>query len=198
MLVPFCPRRLRLTSPGLTSGSLTDASADTKAAMLADTLQPKERSMNVDEPQAPSTLPPRGAAIIGGADQHPTGGCGPFVMASDTLEGNKVVDPSGQEIGTIDHIMLDVIGGRIAYAVLAMGGFLGIGEKLHALPWSALTLDTRRKCFVLGVEKERIKASPGFDKEHWPTMANSEWATSIHEYYGISPYWESDRYDPWA
>ncbi|MBV8271584.1 MAG: PRC-barrel domain-containing protein [Cupriavidus sp.] len=139
----------------------------------------------------------RRVAIIGDVKQK-SRGCGPFVMAADTLEGNKVIDPSGEEIGTIDHIMLDIVGGRIAYAVLAMGGFLGIGEKLHALPWSALTLDTRRKCFVLGIEKERIKASPGFDKEQWPTMANSEWATSIHEYYGISPYWEKDRYDPWA
>src|SRR5262245_35383246 len=101
--------------------------------------------MNPNEPQMPPGTPPRGAAIIGGADQNPSG-CGPCVMASDTREGNRVVDPSGQELGTIDHIMLDVIGGRIAYAVLAMGGFLGIGEKLHALPWSALTLDTRRKC----------------------------------------------------
>lgn len=151
------------------------------------------------DPQVPppSGTPARGASIIGDVDQNGVG-CGPFVMASDTLEGNKVVDPSGEEIGTIDHIMLDVLGGRIAYAVLAMGGFLGIGERLHALPWSALTLDTRRKCFVLGVEKDRIKAAPGFDKEHWPTMANSQWATTIHEYYGISPYWEKDRYDPWA
>ncbi|MEN7528223.1 MULTISPECIES: PRC-barrel domain-containing protein [unclassified Cupriavidus] len=148
-------------------------------------------------PQSPSAAQARGASIIGDAEQKNGIGCGPFVMAADTLEGNKVVDPSGEEIGTIDHIMLDVLGGRIAYAVLAMGGFLGIGEKLHALPWSALTLDTRRKCFVLGVEKERIKAAPGFDKEHWPTMANSQWATTIHEYYGISPYWEKDRYDPW-
>ena len=151
------------------------------------------------EPQVPPPPggPVRGAAIIGDVDQ--TGaGCGPFVMASDTLEGNKVVDPSGEEIGTIDHIMLDVLGGRIAYAVLAMGGFLGIGERRHAVPWSALALDTGGKCCVLGVEKERIKAAPGFDKEHWPTMANSQWATSIHEYYGISPYWEKDRYDPWA
>lgn len=151
----------------------------------------------IDPQVPPSGTPARGASIIGDVDQN-MAGCGPFVMASDTLEGNKVVDPSGEEIGTIDHIMLDVLGGRIAYAVMAMGGFLGIGEKLHALPWSALTLDTRRKCFVLGVEKERIKEAPGFDKEHWPTMANSQWATSIHEYYGISPYWEKDRYDPWA
>ena len=152
--------------------------------------------MNPVQPEATGERP-RGASIVGGIDRD-SSGPGPFVMAADTLEGNKVVDPAGDDIGTIDHIMIDVLGGRVAYAVLAMGGFLGIGEKLFALPWSALTLDTRRKCFVLGVERDRLKAAPGFDKDHWPTMADSQWATSIHQYYGISPYWEADRYDPWG
>ncbi|CAN7707556.1 PRC-barrel domain-containing protein [Cupriavidus necator] len=152
--------------------------------------------MNRVQPEPPEERPPHGASIVGGIDRD-SPGPGPFVMAADTLEGNKVVDPAGDDIGTIDHIMIDVLGGRVAYAVLAMGGFLGIGEKLFALPWSALTLDTRRKCFVLGVERDRLKAAPGFDKDHWPSMADSQWATSIHQYYGISPYWEADRYDPW-
>lgn len=59
-----------------------------------------------------------------------------------------------------------------------MSGFLGIGEKLFALPWSALTLDPRRKCFVLGVEKDRLKTARGFDKDHWPSLAESQWATT--------------------
>lgn len=151
--------------------------------------------MNPNDPQPRGTAP-EGAAIVGEVDPNPHGP-GPFVMAADTLEGNRVVDPAGDDLGTIDHIMVDVMGGRIAYAVLAMGGFLGIGEKLFALPWSALTLDTRRKCFVVGIDKERLKAAPGFDKDHWPTMGDSQWATSIHSYYGIAPYWEADRYDPW-
>ncbi|AQV98903.1 photosystem reaction center subunit H [Cupriavidus necator] len=152
--------------------------------------------MNPVQPESPGGQP-HGASIVGGIDRD-SPGPGPFVMAADTLEGNKVVDPAGDDIGTIDHLMIDVLGGRVAYAVLAMGGFLGIGEKLFALPWSALTLDTRRKCFVLGVERDRLKAAPGFDKDHWPAMADSQWATSIHQYYGISPYWEADRYDPWG
>jgi hypothetical protein len=89
----------------------------------------------MDQQTPPAGASERRAAIIGNVNQKP-GKCGPFVMAADTLEGNKVVDPAGDELGTIDHIMLDIVGGRIAYAVLAMGGFLGIGEKLHALPWS--------------------------------------------------------------
>ncbi|SAK70196.1 PRC-barrel domain-containing protein [Caballeronia glebae] len=57
----------------------------------------------------------------------------------------------GEDIGKISDIMLDVRGGRFAYAVLSEGGFLGMGTKLHAIPWSALTLDTAEKCFRVGL-----------------------------------------------
>ena len=66
------------------------------------------------------------------------------VMAADTLEGDKVYTTDGDDVGKIKDIMLDVRSGRVAYAVLSSGGILGIGDKLHAIPWSALTLDTER------------------------------------------------------
>jgi hypothetical protein len=90
--------------------------------------------------------------------------------------------------------MLDVGSGRVAYAVLSSGGFLGIGDKLLAIPWHALTLDTGRKCFVLNMTAERVKNAPGFDKDHWPSMADQTWATSVHQYYGSEPYWGRDSY----
>lgn len=135
------------------------------------------------------------ASIVGKID--PTNkGPGPFVMSADTLQGDSVIGPGGDKLGTVDHIMLDVRGGRIAYAVLSFGGFAGVGEKLFAIPWSALTLDTQRKCFVLGIDKDQLKAAPGFDKEKWPSMADVKWATSIHEYYDTPPYWEQERQEP--
>ncbi len=73
--------------------------------------------------------------------------------------------------------------------VLSSGGFLGIGDRLFAIPWNVLTLDTDRECFVLNVSSQRIKDAPGFDKDNWPSMADTAWATSIHEYYGSEPYW---------
>jgi hypothetical protein len=82
--------------------------------------------------------------------------------------------------------------GRVAYAVLSSGGFLGIGDKLLAIPWSALTLDVDRKCFLLDMPTESIKNAPGFDKDHWPSMADETWATSIHQFYGREPYWGKD------
>jgi hypothetical protein len=86
--------------------------------------------------------------------------------------------------------MLDVPSGRVAYAVLSSGGFLGIGDKLFAIPWSALTLDADNKCFILNIDKERLKNAPGFDKDHWPSMADQRWATEVHSYYQRRPYWE--------
>jgi sporulation protein YlmC with PRC-barrel domain len=117
-------------------------------------------------------------------------GPGPRIMAADTLEGNKVKNSAAETLGKIEHIMVDVPSGRVAYAVLSFGGFLGLGDKLFAIPWSALTLDTEDKCFMLDVDKETLKKAPGFDKDHWPSMADERWARSIHVYYDKTPYWE--------
>jgi hypothetical protein len=85
--------------------------------------------------------------------------------------------------------MIDTRTGRVNYAVLSFGGFLGMGEKLFAVPWNALTLDTKNHRFILNVDKERLKSAPGFDKDHWPDMADPSWINQIHTYYGtdISP-----------
>ncbi len=140
----------------------------------------------------PSPTAPRSA---GGASIVGTGrgdGPGPEVMDADTLIGDSVVNASGEDLGKIEAIMLDVTSGRIAYAVLSFGGFLGMGDKLFAIPWSALTLDTDQKCFTLSVAKERLEKAPGFDKDHWPSMADTTWATEIHSYYNTTPYWEDE------
>lgn len=130
-----------------------------------------------------------GARIISSSeDDH--AGPGPRVMAASTLEGDDVVNAAGDKLGTLDEIMLDVPSGRIAYAVLSSGGFLGIGDKLFAIPWRALTLDADNECFVLDVSKERLEQAPGFDKDRWPTMADESWAREVHTYYRVRPYWE--------
>ncbi|MFM0005222.1 MULTISPECIES: PRC-barrel domain-containing protein [Paraburkholderia] len=135
----------------------------------------------------------QGARIVGKGSAT-ADGPGPDVMAAATLDGNKVLSSDGEDIGKIKDIMLDVGSGRVAYAVLSSGGFLGIGDKLLAIPWHALTLDTGRKCFVLNMTAERVKNAPGFDKDHWPSMADQTWATSVHQYYGSEPYWGRDSY----
>ena len=124
-----------------------------------------------------------------GDDYWSHDGPGPEVMAASTLEGDSVRNDAGDELGEITDIMLDVPTGRVAYAVMSVGGVLGVGRKLFAIPWSALRLDTENKCFRMNVAKERFDEAPGFDKDHWPTMADQQWAEDVHAFYGARPYW---------
>jgi sporulation protein YlmC with PRC-barrel domain len=114
-------------------------------------------------------------------------GPGPALMGADTLIGDNVVNGAEEDLGDIKEIMLDMNTGQVAYAVLAFGGFLGMGEKLFAVPWQALHLDTVNKRFVLNVEKERLKTAPGFNKDSWPDMSDMNWASQIHSFYGTDP-----------
>lgn len=120
-------------------------------------------------------------------------GPGPEVMGADTLVGNDVYNLKDEDLGDIKEIMLDMRSGKVNYAVLSFGGFLGLGDKLFAVPWDALKLDTKNKRFVLNVDKDQLKDAPGFDKDKWPDMADQSWATEIHNYYGTKPYSDSPR-----
>lgn len=122
-------------------------------------------------------------SVIEPAGPDATHGPGPHLMGADTLIGNDVYNKNSEDIGNIKEIMLDMRTGSVSYAVLSFGGFLGMGEKLFAVPWGALKLDTENKRFTLDVSKEQLKDAPGFDKAHWPNMADETWAKSIHAYY---------------
>ena len=115
------------------------------------------------------------------------GGPGPDLMGANTLIGNDVYNHKSEDLGDIKEIMLDIRTGKVRYAVLSFGGFLGMGEKLFAVPWAALTLDTMNKRFVLKVEKEKLSSAPGFDKDKWPDMADRSWSEEIHAYYEVEP-----------
>jgi hypothetical protein len=86
--------------------------------------------------------------------------------------------------------MIDVVTGRIAYAVLSFGGLLGIGSKLFALPWSTLTVDETNKRFVCSVPKAQLERAPGFDKDQWPDMGDPIYGAQIYQHYGVRPYWD--------
>jgi sporulation protein YlmC with PRC-barrel domain len=115
-----------------------------------------------------------------------TGPC-PALMGADTLIGDSVVNGQVEKLGDIKEIMLDMRSGQVAYAVLSFGGFLGIGEKLFAVPWQALQLDTVNKRFVLAIDKARLQSAPGFDPDAWPDMSDVGWSNQIHAFYGTDP-----------
>jgi hypothetical protein len=91
------------------------------------------------------------------------------------LIGNDVYNEDAEDLGRIREFMIDMKTGTISYAVLTFGGFMGVGEKLFAVPWSALRLDTQLHRFVLDVERSRLNNAPGFDRHHWPDMADKVW-----------------------
>jgi sporulation protein YlmC with PRC-barrel domain len=119
----------------------------------------------------------------------------PQVLAATTMIGSKVLNPAGEELGTLKDLVIDLDDERIAYAVLSFGGFMGMGDKLFAIPWEALVLNAKDRAFILDVEKDVLKEAPGFDKDHWPNNAQYEagWLLDIYEYYGYSPYWMPDK-----
>jgi len=120
-------------------------------------------------------------------DTSRNAGPGPALMGADTLIGDSVVNAADEDLGDIKEIMLDMQTGQVAYAVLSFGGFMGMGDKLFAVPWQALHLDTINKRFVLDIDKQRLQNAPGFDKDAWPDMADTQWAQQIHSFYGTDP-----------
>ena len=114
------------------------------------------------------------------------------VLSASTLAGDSVRNAAGEDLGKIDEIMIDIPSGRVAYAVLSFGGFLGLGNKLFAVPWSVLKVDEDEKCFILNVDKGTIEQAPGFDPDNWPDMSDTTWGTQMSSYYKVKPYWEGN------
>ena len=111
-------------------------------------------------------------------------------VKASSIIGTNVVNPKGDSLGDIKEIVIDPRTGRVAYAVVSFGGFLGMGEKLFAIPFSAVKYNVTKNDYVLDVSQERLKAAPGFDSDHWPSMADEKWNRDVYKYYERSPYWE--------
>lgn len=111
---------------------------------------------------------------------------GTRVLSASTLSSDDVYNTSGEKLGSIKELMLDIESGQVCYAVLSFGGFLSLGEKLFAVPWKALKVDTVNKRFIMDADEDRLKKAPGFDTDHWPNMADATWEKSVHAYYGTT------------
>jgi sporulation protein YlmC with PRC-barrel domain len=113
------------------------------------------------------------------------------IYRASKVIGADVVNPQGDKLGDIKDVVFDPATGRIQYAVLGAGGFLGVGEKYFAIPWEALTSKAGDKGdFILNVDKEKLQNAPSFDKNNWPNMADRNWAQQVYAYYGVTPHWE--------
>lgn len=110
-------------------------------------------------------------------------------LSASTLNGTHVVNSQGQDLGHIEDFMIDLNTGRILYTVLSFGGILGIGDKLFAVPFESFTVDQNNENFLLDVNKDRLENAPGFDKNNWPSMANTDFQNEVYSYYNVDPYW---------
>jgi sporulation protein YlmC with PRC-barrel domain len=111
-------------------------------------------------------------------------------VKASSIIGTKVVNPKAEGLGDIKELVIDPSTGRVAYVVVAFGGFLSMGEKLFAIPFSSFEYNLGNNEYVLHVPKERLETAPGFDPEHWPAMSDEKWNRDVYKYYGRSPYWE--------
>ena len=114
---------------------------------------------------------------------------GGISLTATKLIGDPVVSPKGEDLGKIEDLVIDPTNGRVDYAVLSFGGFLGMGDKLFAVPLEAMKLSSKEKGFVLDVDKERLKQAPGFDKKHWPAASDRAFGTKVYNYYGYEARW---------
>ena len=108
---------------------------------------------------------------------------GATLLSATTIIGDEVFNLRDEKLGKIQDIMLDITEGKIRYAVLASGGFLGMGDRLFAVPWKALKQDKEHRRFILDVDAEQLKNAPGFDKDKWPNMTDASWNTTVESYY---------------
>ena len=114
-----------------------------------------------------------------------------LLISAGKVQGTDVYSTGGEKLGDIYDVMLDKQSGRIAYAIMAFGGILGIGKQYHPLPWQTLKYDTRQEGYVVGLTKEALEGGPAFGTDDRPAWGNRAYEQSIHDYYKTQPYWAS-------
>ena len=117
---------------------------------------------------------------------HP--GPGSSLSEASSFSARTVVDSDGQVLGSVVDLMLDLDRGCVAYAVVGTGGFMGIGERLFAVPWSALRTDGAQ--LALQGKRSDFEDAPSFDREHWPHTPAASWHRRLHDHFHSRPYWE--------
>jgi PRC-barrel domain len=113
------------------------------------------------------------------------------LIGSDKVEGTAVYRSNGDRVGQIERVMIDKLSGKVAYAVMSFGGFMGIGEDYYPLPWSLLTYNPNLEGYEVNVGEEQLKGAPKYSKFEtwdWSDRARNE---KVYDYYGVAPFWGS-------
>lgn len=113
------------------------------------------------------------------------------LIGSDKVEGTPVYRSNGERVGRIERVMIDKLTGKVAYAVMSFGGFMGIGEDYYPLPWSLLTYNPRLEGYEVNVDEQQLKGAPKYSKHEswdWSDRARDR---RVSDYYGVTPFWGS-------
>ena len=111
------------------------------------------------------------------------------LIGSDKVEGTDVYGPGGESVGSIERVMIDKISGKVAYAVMSFGGFMGIGEDYYPVPWSQLTYDTSLGGYRTNITKEQLDRAPKYSEStSWNWSREND--RRVYDYYRVRPYWE--------
>jgi hypothetical protein len=118
------------------------------------------------------------------ATQHPHH----QLISSEDVQGTTVYGVGDEKVGEIDHLIIDKLSGRVIYAVMSFGGFLGLGHSHYPVPWAALKYDTALEGFRTGITEQQLKDAPEFSDDAW---GDRNWETVTHRHYGVKPYWDA-------
>jgi hypothetical protein len=110
------------------------------------------------------------------------------LIAADKVKGTNVYNQAGDKLGNVDDIMIDKVSGRAIYAVMSFGGFLGMGEKYHPLPWATLKYDEQKSGYVVNLDKKQLEGAPNYDRGsefEW----TPDYGRKVDRYYKVPSYW---------
>lgn len=108
------------------------------------------------------------------------------LISSNDVNGTDVYANDGTHIGTIDHLMIDKESGKVAYAVMGFGGFLGLGEDHHPVPWGKLRYDMTKDGYATDIIEQEVKGAPTRE-DNWHT--DRDWERRTHDHFGVPHYW---------
>jgi sporulation protein YlmC with PRC-barrel domain len=111
------------------------------------------------------------------------------VIGSNEVQGTNVYGSDSQKIGSVDSLLIEKRGGRVTDAILSVGGFLGIGNEKHSIPWSKLSYDTDLNGYRLDVTQEQLQNAPRFDDTDRDRVYDREYQNGVYDYWAVEPYW---------
>jgi hypothetical protein len=106
------------------------------------------------------------------------------LISSERVTGTDVFNHEGKKLGSIESMLIDKHSGQVRFAVMSFGGFLGIGERYHQLPWGGLAYDTDRKGYVVNVSRDNLKSAPAFSRDELANFDYDGQSATIDAYYG--------------